>query len=41
MFAGKSFKPSAWLSSRKALDRISDVMTDVKPLTDWINRHAG
>ncbi len=41
MFAGRAFKPSAWLSTSRALDRIRDVMTDVKPLTDWINKYAG
>jgi uncharacterized protein (TIGR02453 family) len=41
MFAGKAFKPSAWLSTRKALERITHVMTDVKPLTDWLDRHLG
>ena len=41
MFAGKAFKPSAWLSTRTAFGRITDVMTDVKPLTDWLDRHLG
>jgi len=41
IFAGKSFKPSAWLSTRKAIDRIKTVMTDVKPLTDWLQQHTG
>ena len=41
MFAGKAFKPSAWLSTRKALERITQVMTDAKPLTDWLDRHLG
>ena len=34
--AGKSFKPAAWLSTPKALERITRVMTDVKPLADWL-----
>ena len=41
MFAGKAFKPSAWLSTRKALERITQVMTDAKPLTDWLDRYLG
>jgi uncharacterized protein (DUF2461 family) len=39
--AGKSFTPSAWLSTRKALDRIKRVIADIKPLAEWIQRHAG
>jgi uncharacterized protein (TIGR02453 family) len=39
--AGKSFKPSAWLSTRKALERIKRVIVDIKPLAEWIQRHAG
>jgi len=38
--AGKSFKPSAWLSTRKALDRIQHVIVDIKPLAEWIQRHV-
>jgi uncharacterized protein (TIGR02453 family) len=41
IFVGKSFKPSAWLSARKALERIRRVMTDIAPLADWLHRHAG
>jgi len=41
IFAGKSFKPSTWLSTPKAVDRIRAVMMDVKPLTDWLQRHTG
>jgi uncharacterized protein (TIGR02453 family) len=39
--AGKSFKPSAWFSTRKAFERIKRVIVDIKPLTEWIQRHAG
>jgi uncharacterized protein (TIGR02453 family) len=39
--AGKSFKPVAWLSTPKALERITRVMKDVKPLTDWLQRYVG
>jgi len=41
VFAGKSFKPSAWLSTGKARERITRVMIDVKPLADWLQRHIG
>jgi uncharacterized protein (TIGR02453 family) len=41
MFAGKAFKPVGWLSTPKALERIRRVMTDVKPLTDWLHRYVG
>jgi uncharacterized protein (TIGR02453 family) len=41
MFAGKVLAPGPWLSSRKALDRVKRVMTDIKPFKDWIHRHVG
>jgi uncharacterized protein (TIGR02453 family) len=41
IFGGKSFKPSAWLSTPKALERIKQVIVDIKPLTEWLQRHAG
>jgi uncharacterized protein (TIGR02453 family) len=41
VFAGKAFKPSAWLSTGKARERITRVMIDVKPLADWLQRHIG
>jgi uncharacterized protein (DUF2461 family) len=37
--AGKQLSPSA-LSTRKALDRVAEVMNDVKPLSDWLKRHV-
>jgi uncharacterized protein (TIGR02453 family) len=40
IFAGKSLPAGPWLASRKALERITRVMTDVKPLSDWLRRHV-
>jgi uncharacterized protein (TIGR02453 family) len=37
--AGKQLAPPA-LSTRKALDRVVEVMNDVKPLSDWLKRHV-
>ena len=37
--AGKQLPPSA-LSTRKGLDRVADVMRDVQPLSDWLQRHV-
>lgn len=39
LHAGKQLPPSA-LSTRKALDRVVGVMTDVAPLSDWLQRHV-
>ena len=39
LHAGKQLPPSA-LSTRKALDRVVAVMADVKPLSDWLQRHV-
>jgi uncharacterized protein (TIGR02453 family) len=41
IFAGKAFEAGPWLSTRKALERIKRVMTDVTPLRDWLQRHVG
>ena len=39
LHAGKQLPPSA-LVTRKALDRVVAVMADVKPLSDWLQRHV-
>jgi uncharacterized protein (TIGR02453 family) len=39
LHAGKQLPPSG-LSTRKALDRVVGVMADVKPLSDWLQRHV-
>jgi uncharacterized protein (TIGR02453 family) len=41
IFAGKTFAPAAWLSTRSALQRIRRVVKDVRPLTDWLQKHVG
>ena len=41
IFAGKSFAPEPWLSTRTAVQRIKRVITDITPLSDWIRRHVG
>ena len=41
IFAGKTFAPQPWLSTPKALDRITRVMTEIKPLGDWLRQHVG
>jgi uncharacterized protein (TIGR02453 family) len=38
--AGKRFAPAPWLSTAKALDRITHAMDDTQPLIDWIRRHV-
>jgi uncharacterized protein (DUF2461 family) len=40
MFAGKTFAPSATLSSRKAVDQIRKVMDDLTPLRKWLAAHV-
>ena len=39
LHAGKQLTPSV-LSTRKALDRVGAVMNDVKPLSEWLERHV-
>ena len=41
IFAGKTFPPASWLSARKALQRIKQVINDVSPLADWLRLHVG
>jgi uncharacterized protein (TIGR02453 family) len=41
IFAGKRFPPQPWLSTPKALDRVRKVMTEIKPLADWLRQHVG
>ena len=40
MFAGKMFEPSAWLSTRKALDRINTVIADLRPFREWLTANV-
>ncbi len=41
IFAGRSFAPEAWLSTRRAVQRIKRVVEDVRPLADWLQVHVG
>jgi uncharacterized protein (TIGR02453 family) len=41
IFAGKSLKPGPWISTRRALERVKRVMTDVRPLADWLREYVG
>lgn len=41
IFAGKLFAPAPWLSTRKALDRITRVIDEIQPLVKWLHRHVG
>jgi uncharacterized protein (TIGR02453 family) len=36
VFVGKSFAIEPWLATRKAMDRVHKVITDARPMTDWI-----
>jgi uncharacterized protein (TIGR02453 family) len=40
MFAGKTFAPSASLSSRKSVDQIRKVMDDLTPFRKWLAAHV-
>ena len=41
IFAGKTFAPAGWLSTRQAFERVKRVMTDTAPLVDWIRDNIG
>jgi hypothetical protein len=41
IFAGKTFAPASWLSTRKALQRIRQTVKDVSPLADWLRVYVG
>jgi hypothetical protein len=39
---GRQFPPTAtWLSSRKAVERITAVLDDGRELFDWFDRYTG
>jgi uncharacterized protein (TIGR02453 family) len=40
IFAGKSFGPEPWLSTGKALERMTRVMADLEPFRKWVRRHT-
>ncbi len=37
----RSFPLARWVHTAKALDRITQVWDDAKPLNDWLDRHVG
>jgi uncharacterized protein (TIGR02453 family) len=39
IFAGRLFAPAAWLSTRKARERVDRVMADTGPLVRWLRQH--
>jgi uncharacterized protein (TIGR02453 family) len=39
--AGRTFGTPAWLSSRKALDRITGTWREARPVTDWLDLNVG
>jgi uncharacterized protein (TIGR02453 family) len=41
IFAGKTFAPAAWLSTRQSVQRIRRVVDDIRPLADWLRAHIG
>ena len=41
IFVGKSFDAEPWVSSRRAMTRITRVIKDVKPLADWLRVYVG
>jgi uncharacterized protein (TIGR02453 family) len=40
VFAGRSFAPAPWLSTRRALERIDRVVTDTADFVAWLQRHV-
>ena len=41
IYAGKMFEPEPWLSTRRALDAVKDVIRDTRALVKWININLG
>ncbi|CAB4835403.1 unannotated protein [freshwater metagenome] len=41
LIAGRQFAPAKWLTTRTALDRITDSWRTCAPLLDWLDRHVG
>ena len=40
LYAGKTFEPARWLATPRAVDRVEQVMADVKPLGEWLRAHV-
>ena len=40
IFAGRTFPPAPWLSTRKAVRHIRQAVRDVRPLAEWIQVHV-
>src|SRR4051794_5987742 len=40
IFAGKSFRPAAWMSTPAVRGRIEAIMKDTLPLRGWVKRHV-
>jgi uncharacterized protein (TIGR02453 family) len=41
LIAWKQWPVGAWLGTRKAKDRVVEVLQAAKPLNDWLNKHVG
>jgi uncharacterized protein (TIGR02453 family) len=41
IYAGRQFGPEPWLSTRKVLDRVKQVMADTSPLAAWLKANVG
>ncbi len=39
--AGRTFPAAAWIGTARALDRITAVWNDAKPMNAWLERHVG
>src|SRR6476646_7616601 len=37
----KQWPPAAWLSTKKAKDRVAEFLQDSKPLMSWLTKHVG
>lgn len=40
IYAGKGFPPAAWLHTRKAYDKVTAVLRDLRPLMTWLDEHV-
>lgn len=40
LHSGRSFEIGKWLATRKAIERVKTVLTDLKPLNSWFAKHV-
>ena len=41
LYIGTQLEPAPWMGTKKALDRVTKVWRDIKPVNAWFHKHVG